>query len=108
MIVSLAARTRVSTFAVSLCSESVSSESNVRVSAGRESVAVLSAAVVSMLTAVVSGVTRVSTSESASLLRPTALPASMPNDCAAATITSSAGTHILDTNFFITRRQRYE
>ena len=108
MIVSLAARIRVSTFDVLLWSESVRSESRVSVSAGRESMTTLSAAVVSRLTVVVSGVTRVSTSESASLLRPTALPASMPNDCAAATITSNAGTHILDTNFFITRRQRYE
>ena len=44
---------------------------------------------------------RESKSESESLLRPMALPASMPNDCIAAIITSRAGIHIFAINRFI-------
>ena len=40
-------------------------------------------------------------SESVSLLRLAALPASMPNDCAAATRTNRAGTHIFAIKRFI-------
>ena len=39
--------------------------------------------------------------ESVSLLRLAALPASMPNDCAAATSTNRVGTHILAIKRFI-------
>ena len=40
-------------------------------------------------------------SESESLLRPTDLPASIPNDCSAAIVTSRSGTHIFAIRLFI-------
>ena len=45
--------------------------------------------------------------ESACFMNLTALAASIPNDCTAATMTSRAGTHIFAIKPFITTRQRY-
>ena len=77
--------------------------STTAVSAGSESIATVSAEMLSTMieSMCVESLNLLTLKESEIFLNPMALPASIPNDCNAAKLTSRSGTHIFAKRFFI-------